>query len=213
MSSDEFNGGDRAVAHHRGHATERKTAAHHASVTNQRQLRESPHNRNVPPLTFLQAREVVLGRVRESLQLPAVETVDLLGAHGRVLAEEIAADRDAPPSARSVRDGFAFRAQDARAASKVALEVVGESRAGKPFSGVLGARQAVEIMTGATVPAGADAIVMVEHVEREGSRVWVNGPVEAYQFINGQGCEARKGQVVLEPGLRLDYSGIAVLAS
>src|ERR1017187_7443793 len=67
-------------------------------------------------------------------------------------------------------------------------------------------------MTGAPVPDGADAIVMVEHVERDGARVRVP-QAEAKQFINFQGCEACVDEVVLHAGQRLDYTGIAMLAA
>jgi molybdopterin molybdotransferase len=107
-----------------------------------------------------------------------------------------------------VRDGFAIRASD----SPGVLRVIGEVRAGGKFSGAVGFGEAVEIMTGAPVPDGADAIVMVEHVERDGARVRVPH-AEAKQFINFQGCEACVDEVVLHAGQRLDYTGIAMLAS
>lgn len=167
------------------------------------------HNRKVDPLTFAQAREAVTGRVRESLALPPVELVDLLSASGRVLAEDIAADRDTPPTDRSVRDGFAIRSADAPGE----FEIVGESRAGASFDGSVGERQAVEIMTGAAVPTGADAVIMVEHVERRGARVHFASPVPPQQFINRKGGEAAQGEIVLQAGARLDYTGIAMLAA
>jgi molybdopterin molybdotransferase len=171
------------------------------------------HNREVPPLTFLQARETVLRRVGEALPTPGVETVDLLCAAGRVLAQDVAADRDTPPTSRSVRDGFAIRAADAPADSEAEFEIVGESRAGASFAGTVGPHQAVEIMTGAAVPDGADAVIMVEHVERRGARIAHTGAVTAGQFINPQGCEAAKGEAILRSGMRLDYTGIAMLAA
>jgi molybdopterin molybdotransferase len=163
----------------------------------------------VPPLTFTKAREVVIQSVHASRRFSATEAVDLLGAAGRVLAEDIAADRDTPPTARSVRDGFAIRSAEAPGE----FEVIGEVRAGNSFHGGVEWRQAVEIMTGAPMPAGADAVVMVEHVERNGNRITVDKPVETQQFINQQGCEAAANEVVLRAGKRLDYSDIAMLAA
>ncbi len=163
----------------------------------------------MPPLTFQQARETVLETVRAALAAPEIEEADLLSAAGRVLAEDIAADRDTPALSRSVRDGFAIRAADAPGE----LEVIGEVRAGERFAGSVGARQAVEIMTGAPVPTGADAVVMVEHVERVNGRVRIAAPAEPLQFINPQGCEAAAQQVVLHAGQRLDYADIAMLAA
>jgi molybdopterin molybdotransferase len=86
-------------------------------------------------------------------------------------------------------------------------------RAGDSFSGEVGEGQAVEIMTGAPVPRGADAVVMVEYVRREGSRVIVDQTAPAGQFINPRGCEARAGEILLGPGQRLDFTGIAMLAA
>src|SRR6267378_7896308 len=94
-----------------------------------------------------------------------VETIDLLAGLGRVLAEGILADRDFPPFARATRDGYAVRAADL-ALVPARLEVVDEVKAGDwPEPGVcsVGRGQAVGIMTGAPLPAGADAVVMVEY--------------------------------------------------
>jgi molybdopterin molybdotransferase len=167
----------------------------------------------VPPLTFPQARETVLLRVGEALAAPRVETVDLLCAAGRVLAQDVAADRDTPPTSRSVRDGFAIRAADAPGDSEADFEIIGESRAGESFEGTVGHHQAVEIMTGAAVPEGADAVIMVEHVERRGERIAYGYAVAPGQFINPRGCEAAKGEAVLGAGMRLDYTGVAMLAA
>jgi molybdopterin molybdotransferase len=163
----------------------------------------------VPPLTFAKAREVVIQSVRAARRFPGTEPADLLGAAGRVLAEDIAADRDTPPTARSVRDGFAIRAAEAPGE----FDVIGEVRAGSRYDDTVEWRQAVEIMTGAPIPNGADAVVMVENVERTGNRVVVDKAVEPQQFINPKGCEAAAGEVVLRAGKRLDYSDIAMLAA
>jgi len=112
-------------------------------------------------LTFDEARACVL---REAGVSMGTEAVSLAEAAGRVLAEEIAADRDYPPFARSARDGFAVRAADLPGE----LRVTGEVRAGKMFTGAVATGEAVEIMTGAPMPDGADAVVMVEHTERHG---------------------------------------------
>jgi molybdopterin molybdotransferase len=167
----------------------------------------------VPPLTFPQARESVLLRVGEALVAPRVETVDLLCAAGRVLSRDVAADRDTPPTSRSVRDGFAIRAIDASGDSAAEFEVVGESRAGASFEGTVGPHQAVEIMTGAAVPDGADAVIMVEHVKRRDERIAYADAVTPGQFINPRGCEAEKGEPVLRAGMRLDYTCVAMLAA
>jgi molybdopterin molybdotransferase len=163
----------------------------------------------VPPLTFTQARQTVLATVRAARPVPATEEAALEAAAGRVLAEDVAADRDVPAAARSVRDGYAVRAADLPGE----LEVIGEVRAGRRFAGAVGRGQAVEIMTGAPVPAGADAIVMVEHSVRENGRVRIGLSAEPRQFINPQASEAAAHEVVLRAGKRLDYTDAAMLAA
>ena len=164
----------------------------------------------MPTLSFDHARACVIERVLACRLFSAPESVALECAAGRVLAEEIRADRDFPAVARSVRDGFAVRAQDVPGT----LRIIGEVRAGDRFAGVVAAGQAVEIMTGAPVPRGADAVVMVEHVTRG-----VDGTVSTDraagpgQFINPQGCEARAGETLLTPGKRLSFADIALLAT
>jgi molybdopterin molybdotransferase len=163
----------------------------------------------VAALTFLEARETVLAAVRAELPATGIEEASLDCAAGRVLAENIAADRDSPALARSVRDGFAVRAADLPGE----LEIVGEVRAGERFAGEVRPGQAVEIMTGAPIPAGADAVVMVEHTRRVNGRMSTDRAAEPLQFINPKGCEAAAGDVVLRAGERLDYTGVAMLAS
>lgn len=160
-------------------------------------------------LTFDEARETVLRQVRALRGTPPTETLPLTDAAGRVLAEEITADRDSPALARSVRDGFAVRSIDLPGT----LEVTGEVRAGERFHGTVEPGEAIEIMTGAPIPAGADAVVMVEHTQREGSRVIIGRAAEPAQFINPRGCEAAAGETVLRAGKRLDYTDIAILAA
>ena len=163
----------------------------------------------MPALTFSDARAAVISRVRDSRKLPLSEELPLDALMGRVLAEDIAADRDIPAVARSVRDGFAVRAGDLPGE----LAIIGEVRAGERFSGVVGAGQAVEIMTGAPIPAGADAVVMIEHVRTREGRVSIDSAAEPRQFINPKACEAAAHEIVLRAGKRLDYTGVAMLAA
>jgi molybdopterin molybdotransferase len=86
-------------------------------------------------------------------------------------------------------------------------------RAGERFTGAVHPGEAVEIMTGAPIPDGADAVVIVEHVVRNGDRARIERRAEPGQFVNPQACEAAAGEVVLRAGARLDYSGIALLAA
>jgi len=167
------------------------------------------YNKSVPPVTFEQAREIVLSRVRAALQRSATESASLESAAGRVLAEDVAADRDCPPLDRSVRDGYAVRSSDVPGK----LRLAGEVRAGQRHSGSLGPGDAVSIMTGAPIPEGADAVIMIEHTSRENGWIRTEAPATPRQFINPRGCEAVARQTVLRSGKRLDYTDIAMLAS
>lgn len=164
---------------------------------------------SVPTLSFRDARACVIEQVARTFRAPSADTVGLDCAAGRVLAADMRADRDYPPIGRSVRDGFALRASE----TPGRLRVIGEVRAGEVFRGVVREGEAVEIMTGAPVPNGADAVVMVEHVSRDGDLVGIDRETKIGQFINPQGSEARKGDVVLPAGTRLDYSSVALLAT
>jgi molybdopterin molybdotransferase len=163
----------------------------------------------VPTFSFSGARTCVLDRLHALRPLPPTEVVRLDEAAGRVLAEPISADRDYPALARSVRDGFAVRAADLPGQ----LAIVGEVRAGEKFAGSVDAGQAVEIMTGAPLPPGADAVIMVEHVTREDGRVRIDRGAPPGQFINPQGCESRAGDLLLPAGKRMDYSDVALAAA
>jgi molybdopterin molybdotransferase len=160
------------------------------------------------PLTFEQARACVLREVGAARRVPVTEQVPALEADGRVLAEEITADRDYPPFPRSARDGFAVRAADVPGA----LQVIGEVRAGEVYRGSVGPGAAVEIMTGAPLPEGADAVVMVEHTERVGNQVKVGRSLKTGENFNAQGIEAKRGAIVLSAGRRLGFAEIALLA-
>src|SRR5690348_7032294 len=119
-------------------------------------------------LSFEEAYEVVRERCRKIVAAgdrPSEEVL-LMQALGRALAEPIHSDRDFPPFARATRDGFAVRAQDL-ASGVTTLRVVGQVRAGDSYDLPVASGEAVEIMTGAAVPAGADAVVMVEYTERK----------------------------------------------
>jgi len=159
-------------------------------------------------LSFEQARTCVLREVSAGRGSLPSEQVPLLEAAGRVLAEEIMADRDYPPFRRSARDGFAVRAADVPGE----LHVIGEVRAGEVFRGSVSCGGAVEIMTGAPLPECADAVAMVEHTERSGDRVKVTRSLDSGENFNAQGVEARQGSIVLSPGCKLGFAEIALLA-
>ncbi len=160
-------------------------------------------------LTFAQARACVLAKVAESRATPAVEALPILEAAGRVLAQRVLADRDYPPFPRSARDGFAVRAADLPGD----LRIIGEVRAGESFQGQVNADEAVEIMTGAPLPAGADSVVMIEHVTVNNGSVNVPRTLTTGENVSPRGCEAHINEALLDPGRRLGFAEIALLAS
>ena len=165
-------------------------------------------------LPFGDALGVVLAQAGAVSRPLAVEAVSLLDAVGRVLAEAVAADRDQPPFDRSTRDGYAVQAADVVAGC--ALRVVGALRAGESWRGdSLSEGEAVEIMTGAPVPADADAVLMVEHtaLEAGGLRVAAGRTLRVGENVVPRGAEARVGAVVLPVGRVVSAAEVAVAAS
>jgi molybdopterin molybdotransferase len=120
-------------------------------------------------LSFEAAYELVQEHCRQILQAeqPSSEQVPLVQTIGRILAEPVPADRDFPPFPRATRDGYAVRAADLKSGTTTTLRVVGQVRAGQSYDLPVAAGETVEIMTGAVVPAGADAVVMLEYTERK----------------------------------------------
>jgi molybdopterin molybdotransferase len=143
---------------------------------------------------------------------PRVETAPLADAQGRRLAEEIVADRDAPPFDKSQMDGYAVRCADV-AAAPAELSVVAEIAAGSLAPRPLEAGEAMAIMTGAPMPPGADGVVPVEETERQGDKVTSRNSTTRGRYIAPRGSDARAGQILLKPGLVLEARHLAVAAS
>jgi len=165
-------------------------------------------------LRFEDAMAVVLAEAGGLTAAGGVEMVGLLGARGRVLAERVIADRDQPPFDRSTRDGYAVRAEDVAAGR--GMRVVGSVRAGERWQGqALRESEAVEIMTGAPLPDGADAVVMVEHVVVVGDalRVQEGRELRVGENVVAREAEARSGDALLPVGRVMDAAEIAVAAS
>jgi molybdopterin molybdotransferase len=160
-------------------------------------------------MSFAEARATVLQMLRAHGEKTEREQVELREARGRVLATKALADRDDPPLDRALRDGYALRAVDTPGPFKL----LGEVRAGALFPSELHARQAVEVMTGAPVPAGADAVVMFEQAALDGPSLRVDTVVEPGAHINPRGSQARRGDMLLKLGTRLDYAEMALLAA
>ena len=165
--------------------------------------------------SYEQASAEVAAYVRKLRQhgRPTKETVDLPSASGRVLAQPLIADQDQPPFARSTRDGYACRAGEI--AKHKPLSIVGSTHAGQTPSGPLPKAAVWEIMTGAPIPAGADAVVMLEHVERSGKTVCLGSQrtISAGDNIVDQGAQARRGEELLPVGAAIGAAQIALAAS
>ncbi len=163
-------------------------------------------------ISFKQALTTVKEKLTGAELSPAVETLSLEQARGRVLAEDVCADRDYPPFHRATRDGYAVRSRDL-VSLPATLASQGEVRAGEHFHDKLGPGQCIEIMTGAPLPEGADAVVMVEHLTVRGRRVEVPRAVKLFENVVARGSEAPAGTPVLRRGRRLGAGEIGLLAS
>jgi molybdopterin molybdotransferase len=155
-----------------------------------------------------------VGIVVEKTERVGVERVPLGDSAGRALAEDVFADTDLPPFDRAQMDGYALRSEDVRDAP-ARLRVVGEAAAGRGWRGVVRAGEAVRIMTGAPLPAGADSVQQVEltRESEDGASVEVGRATEPGQFYVPRASEMRAGERVLRAGEEVNAARAAVLAS
>jgi molybdopterin molybdotransferase len=163
-------------------------------------------------LTFEEARRVVEDHASRLIRRTN-ETVPLLQAAGRILAESVTADRDIPPFPRSTRDGYAIHVADL-AALPAKLKVIGEIKAGPlQLPPKLNRGEAFSIMTGAPVPPGADAVVMVEYTSQKNDLVEITRGVAPGENMVAQGAEAKRASLLVDQGTRLNEAAIALAAS
>jgi molybdopterin molybdotransferase len=155
------------------------------------------------------AQAQVLARITA---IASPEIVPLAAALGRVLAEDVRAEMDVPPTDNSAVDGYAVAASDIPAAGTRAFDVAAELAAGAVFSGTLRSGQALRIMTGAPMPAGADTVYPQEVVTREGERITV-GSIAPGANRRPRGEDVSAGQIVLSTGSVLRPQEIGVAAS
>lgn len=177
-------------------------------------VRGGGHDERV--VSFDEAMATVLSQAA-NVGRQAIETVAIPESMGRVLATPVLADRDQPPFDRSTRDGYAVRAEEVM--SGVWLEVAGQVQAGRRWEGSLAPHQTIEIMTGAPVPTDSDAVVMLEHVERNDSQERkAIRLADGRRMISGEnivprGSEARAGDIVLAAGTEIDAAAVALAAA
>jgi molybdopterin molybdotransferase len=160
---------------------------------------------NVGMIEVAEAQTVVL---RHSRPLPPHVGPPI---SGRVLAEEVVSDLDMPPFDKAMMDGFAVRSDDLSGDSRV-FDVIDEITAGQTPQKTIGPGQAARIMTGAPMPGGADAVVMIERCELAGENaVRIPGPVAAGQNVQPRAREMRRGEPVLAAGSLLRAQEIGLL--
>ncbi|MEE2677297.1 MAG: gephyrin-like molybdotransferase Glp [Myxococcota bacterium] len=146
----------------------------------------------------------------------APERVPLLESAGRVLAEPVDAACSVPGFRRVAMDGYAVRGEETFGASAyepIELELFGETLPGRAFEGRVSEGRAVRVMTGAPLPAGADAVVKAEVCEESGARVAISEPVAPGRNVGDVGEDIRRGDRVLEAGRRLRPQDVGLLAS
>ena len=146
----------------------------------------------------------------QCVTLPA-DDLDLIRLPGHVLAESLESDVDSPPFDKSMMDGFALQTADV-SSGHACLQVLAQVQAGTQFSGQVGSGQSVQIMTGAPVPQGADAVVMVEQTRHTENQVEIQATVKAGQNILRRGTAMRAGQTIISSGVRVRAEDVGLLA-
>ena len=157
-----------------------------------------------------------LGWLDAQLQPLEAESIPLGLAAGRVLANPVASDVDVPGFDRATMDGFAVVAASTEGAgpySRPELTVIGDSMPGRPFDGVIQPGQAVRVMTGAPMPAGADAVLPAEFVEAASGQVLALASVSPARNVGQRGEDVRRGALILDRGRMLRPQDVGLLSS
>ncbi|HPC04646.1 MAG TPA: molybdopterin molybdotransferase MoeA [Syntrophales bacterium] len=162
------------------------------------------------------AVEQALREILEQVPVLGLEKVDILEALGRVLGEDVRAPRDIPPQDNSAMDGFAVNSEDtlgAAAENPLFFDIVEDIPAGHVPQKIVGFAEAARIMTGASIPRGADAVVKVEDTEMEDGRVKFRSPVRKGENVRRSGEDVRMDEIVLTRGRKIRPAEIGMLAS
>lgn len=165
-------------------------------------------------LTFEEAEETIRRHFKP--RPVGVEELSLLHAHNRVLAEDVVATLDIPPFDRSTVDGYAVKAEDTYGAEEnrpVWLKVRGSANAGEKPKAVVTHGTAADIVTGAPMPQGSNAVIMKEHTKREDDDIYIYGAVAEDENVMKTGTDIRKGRTVLGAGQSLGSKEVGVLAA
>ncbi|MBI2979938.1 MAG: molybdopterin molybdotransferase MoeA, partial [Chloroflexi bacterium] len=164
-------------------------------------------------LSFEEAKRVVEANIKP---VTRVEVIDIDSASGRVLAEDIVATLSIPSFDRAAMDGYAVKARDTFNSGQFkpkVLNLVGELHAGDAPQQRVNAGECIQIATGAMMPKGADAVVMVEDSERENGRVKVFKSAYPRANVSKKGEDIKVSELILAQGLVLDAGKVGVLAS
>ncbi len=169
------------------------------------------------PFNLLISREKALETIMGTAKpIERTDQISIENVAGRVLAEDIAADRDVPPFDRAAMDGYATKAEDTYGASyenPSLLKVVGVLHAGESTDKLLGKGEAIRIATGCPIPPGADAVVMVEFTEEKGNAVSVFKSEYPGANIAKKGEDMKKDETILRDGEALTPAKVGVLAA
>ncbi|VAW77211.1 Molybdopterin molybdenumtransferase [hydrothermal vent metagenome] len=162
-------------------------------------------------LSFEQGRQRILDDVNV---IDAGEQLPIRSALNRVLAQPVVAAIDVPPFINSAMDGYALHSTDVQVGQSNSFKIIGTCFAGAPFTGTVRQGECVRIMTGAVMPEGADAVVMQEHTRHEGNFITLNyDTLQTGTNVRYAGEDSRRGDTVLEPGIRIGPAEIGLLAS
>ena len=165
-------------------------------------------------LTFDEAKEAIEQTLKPKPL--GIEQIPLLEAYHRVLAENAISSLDIPPFNRSTVDGYAVKSKDTFEADEnqpVKLNVSGMVSIGEAPKVMVASGEAAEIVTGAPIPEGADAVVMVEDTEREDNELTLYGSVTQYENVQKKGSDIKKGEIILRAGTVLGSREVGVLAA
>jgi len=160
--------------------------------------------------------EEALDKILSHIQPLGSEKVSILETLGRVIAEDIYANRDIPPLDNSGMDGYAVRSEDIRNVSRdrpIQLKVIGDLPAGFISSKIVEKGQAIRIMTGAPIPKGADSVIRVEDTRKENGFVTILRAVAPGENIRKAGADLRKGERVISIGDFIRPAEVGILAS
>ena len=160
--------------------------------------------------------DAALEKLLERLKPLEIIEIDVFSCYGHVLAEDVRAPFDVPPFDRSAMDGYAVLAEDTFGASQtnpILLEVIGEIEIGEVPNFAITSGKAAKIVTGAMMPKGANAVVMVEYTRRNGSMLEVLKPVTPTKNVSQKGEDVKAGEIIVRKGEILQPQDAGILAS